>query len=160
MMAIDEAGWVAFGFIVFCAIAWKYGAKPFVNVLQARADEVQKKLEEAEALRQEAKEVLNNYKILQQEAEEEAKNIILRAQENAKNLQKSAEENTNKLILRQEEQIKQKIKAAEKQALIDVKNIVVDLSISASEKCLNKEMNEKKSNDMILQSSKSFNINA
>tara|TARA_B100001996_G_scaffold364274_1_gene333163 strand:+ start:1259 stop:1741 length:483 start_codon:yes stop_codon:yes gene_type:complete len=160
MMAIDEAGWVAFGFIVFCAIAWKYGAKPFVNVLQARADEVQKKLEEAEALRQEAKEVLNNYKILQQEAEEEAKNIILRAQENAKNLQKSAEENTNKFILRQEDQIKQKIKAAEKQAIIDVKNIVVDLSISASEKCLNKEINEKRSNDMILESSKSLNVNA
>ena len=160
MMAIDEAGWVAFGFIVFCAIAWKYGAKPFVNVLQARADEVQKKLEEAEALRQEAKEVLNNYKILQQEAEEEAKNIILRAQENAKNLQKSVEENTNKFILRQEDQIKQKIKAAEKQAIIDVKNIVVDLSISASEKCLNKEINEKRSNDMILESSKSLNVNA
>ena len=160
MMAIDEAGWVAFGFIVFCAIAWRYGAKPFVNVLQARADEVQKKLEEAEALRQEAKEVLNNYKILQQEAEEEAKNIILRAQENARNLQKSAEENTNKFILRQEDQIKQKIKAAEKQAIIDVKNIVVDLSISASEKCLNKEINEKRSNDMILESSKSLNVNA
>ena len=128
--------------------------------LQSRADEVQKKLEEAEKLRLEAKEVLNNYKILQQEAEEEAKNIILRAKENAKHLQKSAEENTNKFILRQEDQIKQKIKAAEKQALIDVKNIVVDLSILASEKCLNKEMNEKKSNDMILQSSKSFNINA
>ena len=159
-MAIDEAGWVALGFVVFCIIAWKYGAKPFVNILQSRADEVQRKLEEAEKLRLEAKEVLNNYKILQQEAEEEAKNIILRAKENAKHLQKSAEENTNKFILRQEDQIKQKIKAAEKQALIDVKNIVVDLSISASEKCLNKEMNEKKSNDMILQSSKSFNINA
>jgi len=159
-MAIDEAGWVTFGFVVFCIIAWRYGAKPFLNILQSRADEVQKKLEEAEKLRLEAKEVLNNYKILQQEAEEEAKNIILRAKENAKHLQKSAEENTNKLILRQEEQIKQKIKAAEKQALIDVKNIVVDLSISASEKCLNKEMNEKKSNDIILQSSKSFNINA
>ena len=131
-----------------------------MNILQSRADEVQKKLEEAEKLRLEAKEVLNNYKILQQEAEEEAKNIILRAKENAKHLQKSAEENTNKFILRQEDQIKQKIKAAEKQALIDVKNIVVDLSISASEKCLNKEMNEKKSNDMILQSSKSFDINA
>ena len=159
-MVINEAGWVAFGFIIFCIIAWRYGAKPFVEVLEARANEVKEKLAEAETLRNEAKEVLNNYKILQQEAAVEAKHIILRAEENAKHLQKSAEENTNKFILRQEDQIKQKIKAAEKQALIDVKNIVVDLSISASGKCLNKEMNEKKSNDMILQSSKSFNINA
>ena len=138
----------AIGFIIFCIIAWRYGAKPFVDVLESRANEVKEKLAEAETLRNEAKEVLNNYKILQQEAAVEAKNIILRAEENAKHLQKSAEENTKKLILRQEEQIKQKIKAAEKQALIDVKNIVVDLSISASEKCLNKEMNEKKSNDI------------
>ena len=157
-MAIDEAGWVAFGFVVFCIIAWRYGAKPFVNILQSRADEVQNKLEEAEKLRLEAKEVLNNYKILQQEAEEEAKNIILRAKENAKHLQKSAEENTNKFILRQEDQIKQKIKAAEKQALIDVKNIVVDLSIAASQECLTNEIDQKKSNDLILESSKNLTI--
>ena len=155
-MIINEAGWVTFGFIIFCILAWRYGAKPFVEVLEARANEVKEKLSEAETLRNEAKEVLNNYKILQQEAEEEAKNIILRAEENAKHLQKSAEENTKKLILRQEEQIKQKIKAAEKQALIDVKNIVVDLSIAATQECLTNEIDQKKSNDLILESSKNL----
>ena len=34
-MLINEAGWVAFGFIIFCIIAWRYGAKPFVDVLEA-----------------------------------------------------------------------------------------------------------------------------
>ena len=86
-MVINEAGWVAFGFIIFCIIAWRYGAKPFVEVLESRANEVKEKLAEAETLRNEAKEVLNNYKILQQEAAVEAKNIILRAEENAKHLQ-------------------------------------------------------------------------
>ena len=146
-MVINEAGWVAFGFVIFCIIAWRYGAKPFVDVLESRANEVKEKLAEAETLRNEAKEVLNNYKILQQEAAVEAKNIILRAEENAK-----------KLILRQEEQIKQKIKAAEKQALIDVKNIVVDLSIAASQECLTNEIDQKKSNDLILESSKNLTI--
>ena len=130
-MVINEAGWVAFGFVIFCIIAWRYGAKPFVDVLESRANEVKEKLAEAETLRNEAKEV---------------------------HLQKSAEENTKKLILRQEEQIKQKIKAAEKQALIDVKNIVVDLSIAASQECLTNEIDQKKSNDLILGSSKNLTI--
>ena len=43
-MLINEAGWVAFGFIIFCIIAWRYGAKPFVDVLEARANEVKEKL--------------------------------------------------------------------------------------------------------------------
>ena len=54
-MLINEAGWVAFGFIIFCIIAWRYGAKPFVDVLEARANEVKEKLSEAENLRNEAK---------------------------------------------------------------------------------------------------------
>jgi F-type H+-transporting ATPase subunit b len=75
-MIINEAGWGTFGFIIFCIIAWRYGAKPFVDVLESRANEVKEKLAEAETLRNEAKEVLNNYNILQQEAAEEANNII------------------------------------------------------------------------------------
>ena len=158
-MFINEAGWVAIGFVVFCLIAWRYGAKPFVEVLDNRAKQVQAKLEEAEKLRQEAKKVLNNYKIQQEEAEQEAINIVARAEEHAKQLQINAEQNTKKLISRQEEQAKQKINAAEKQALVDVKNLVIDLSIKASEETLKNEMDEKKSSSLILDSSKNLNLN-
>ena len=156
-MLINEAGWVAFGFIIFCIIAWRYGAKPFVDLLEARANEVKEKLSEAENLRNEAKEVLDNFKVLQKEAENEAENIILRAKENAKQLQITAEENSKKFISRQEEQIKQKIKAAEKQALLDVKNLVVDLSVEATKEYLIKEIDEKHSNKLVLDSSKTLN---
>ena len=108
-------------------------------------------------MRKEAKEVLDNYKILQKEAENEAENIILRAKENAKQLQITAEENSKKFISRQEEQIKQKIKAAEKQALLDVKNLVVDLSVEATKEYLIKEIDEKHSNKLVLDSSKTLN---
>ena len=105
----------------------------------------------------EAKEVLDNFKVLQKEAENEAENIILRARENAKQLQITAEENSKKFISRQEEQIKQKIKAAEKQALLDVKNLVVDLSVEATKEYLIKEIDEKHSNKLVLDSSKTLN---
>ena len=94
---------------------------------------------------------------LQKEAENEAENIILRAKENAKQLQITAEENSKKFISRQEEQIKQKIKAAEKQALLDVKNLVVDLSVEATKEYLIKEIDEKHSNKLVLDSSKTLN---
>ena len=126
-MLINEAGWVAFGFIIFCIIAWRYGAKPFVDVLEARANEVKEKLSEAENLRNEAKEVLDNFKVLQKEAENEAENIILRAKENAKQLQITAEENSKKFISRQEEQIKQKIKDLNLRNSIFVDNTASDI---------------------------------
>ena len=158
-MFINEAGWGAIGVVIFCLIAWRYGAKPFVEVLDNRAKQVQDKLEEAEQLRKEAKDVLNNYKRLQQEAEQEAKNILERAEEHAKQLQINAEENTKALIARQEKQAKQKINAAEKQALVDVKNLVIDLSIKASEETMKDEIDEKKSTSLILDSSKKLNLN-
>ena len=123
-----------------------------MDVLEARANEVKEKLSEAENLRNEAKEVLDNFKVLQKEAENEAENIILRAKENAKQLQITAEENSKKFISRQEEQIKQKIKAAEKQALLDVKNLVVDLSVESTKEYLIKEIDEKHSNKLVLDS--------
>ena len=63
------------------------------------------------------------------------------------------------LISRQEEQAKQKINAAEKQALVDVKNLVIDLSIKASEEALKHEIDKKKSTSLILDSSKKLNLN-
>ena len=84
-------------------------------------------------------------------------NIILRAKENAKQLQITAEENSKKFISRQEEQIKQKIKAAEKQALLDVKNLVVDLSVEATKEYL-KQQEENKPKTYIFFFNKSFKI--
>ena len=127
------------------------------NKEERKINEVKEKLSEAENLRNEAKEVLDNFKVLQKEAENEAENIILRAKENAKQLQITAEENSKKFISRQEEQIKQKIKAAEKQALLDVKNLVVDLSVEATKEYLIKEIDEKHSNKLVLDSSKTLN---
>ena len=109
-MLINEAGWVAFGFIIFCIIAWRYGAKPFVDVLEARANEVKEKLSEAENLRNEAKEVLDNFKVLQKEAEKEAENIILRAKENAKQLQITAEETLKNLFPVRKNKLNKKLK--------------------------------------------------
>jgi F-type H+-transporting ATPase subunit b len=109
-MLINEAGWVAFGFIIFCIIAWRYGAKPFVDVLEARANEVKEKLSEAENLRNEAKEVLDNFKVLQKEAENEAENIILRAKEMLNSFKLQLRKTLKNLFLVRKNKLNKKLK--------------------------------------------------
>ena len=158
-MYINEAGWVAIGFCIFCIIAWRYGAKPFADLLDNRGKEIKGKLEEAEALRMEAKEVLQKYKILHEQAEIDSKNIIKKAEENAKLFQIQAEQNAKNQLKRQEAQTKQKIINAEKKAIFEIRNLTVDLAISASETILSNELDEKKSENLVQQSIKNININ-
>ena len=61
------------------------------------------------------------------------------------------------LFLVRKNKLNKKIKAAEKQALLDVKNLVVDLSVEATKEYLIKEIDEKHSNKLVLDSSKTLN---
>jgi F-type H+-transporting ATPase subunit b len=158
-MHINEAGWVAIGFVVFCILAWRFGAKPFVELLEKRGQEVKDKLDEAESLRIEAKEILQKYKKLHEQAEIDAKNIVKRANDNAKLLQKDAEEAAKKSLKRQENQTKEKIIAAEKKATLEIKNLTVDLALKASEILLKDEMNNKLATKLIIDSTKKINLN-
>ena len=60
---------------------------------------------------------------------------------------------------RQEAQTKQKIINAEKKAIFEIRNLTVDLAISASETILSNELDVKKSENLIKQSIKNININ-
>ena len=155
-MLINEAGWVAIGFVIFCLIAWKYGLKPFSEMLDERAQKIKEKLEEAEKLRSEAKAVLLKYKNLHLEAEKDVKKIIDRAKENAKALQLNSQKIAEKNLKRQEEQAIAKINSAENQAIKEINDLTADLSIEASRKILSSNIDNTSDSKSIKQSIKNI----
>ena len=159
-MLINEAGWVAIGFLIFCLIAWRYGLKPFSEMLNDRAQKIKEKLEEAEKLRLEAKEVLLKYKNLHIEAEKDVKKIIDRAKENAKILHLNSQKIAEKNLQRQEEQAIAKINSAENQAIKEIKDLTTDIAIDASEKILSLKIDSATDSKLIKQSIKNMNLSS
>ena len=159
-MLINEAGWVAIGFLIFCLIAWRYGLKPFSEMLNDRAQKIKEKLEEAEKLRLEAKEVLLKYKNLHLEAEKDVKKIIDRAKENAKALQLNSQKIAEKNLKRQEEQAIAKINSAENQAIKEINDLTADLSIEASRKILSSNIDNTLDSKSIKQSIKNIHLSS
>ena len=159
-MLINEAGWVAIGFVIFCLIAWKYGLKPFSEMLDERAQKIKEKLEEAEKLRSEAKAVLLKYKNLHLEAEKDVKKIIDRAKENAKALQLNSQKTAEKNLKRQEAQAIAKINSAENQAIKEINDLTADLSIEASRKILSSNIDNTLDSKSIKQSIKNIHLSS
>jgi F0F1-type ATP synthase membrane subunit b/b' len=53
-MYFDETAWVAIAFILFIALVWKKGSKAITSTLDDRSLLIQKELDEAKSLKEEA----------------------------------------------------------------------------------------------------------
>ena len=69
-MHFDAEFWVAAAFVCFVAILWKVGAfSSLIQALDHRSEQIARELEEARVLRDEARQVLEEYQHKRLEAE-------------------------------------------------------------------------------------------
>ena len=156
-MFINEAGWVAIGFFVFILIAWRFGARPISDFLDQRGNQIKEKLQEAKNLRNEANELLNKYKQLKLDAEKEAIELINKAENTVKQMTLHAEKMSKETIKQKETQVINKIKGAETQALLDIKNLTIELAIKSSEDILASKLSDENAKTILEDSVKKLN---
>ena len=75
----DPTLWVAVGFVIFVAAAYKPAAKAVVKMLDGRADAIRRSLDEAASLREEAQQLLAEYQRKQRDAVKETEDMLSRA---------------------------------------------------------------------------------
>ena len=75
-MYFDETAWVAIAFILFIALVWKKGSKAITSTLDDRSLLIQKELDEAKLLKEEALEELRKSIQIQQNSSDEFEKII------------------------------------------------------------------------------------
>lgn len=114
---LNESAFVAIGFIIFVALAYKKIAAALASMLDERSAGIKSQLDEAKSLREEAAAELAKYQKLQRDAAKEAKTIIANAEAAAERIREQAAEKAKESIARREAQAAAKIKAAE-QALV------------------------------------------
>ena len=123
----EAESWVGVGLILF------FGLVTYLKVpgaagkaLDDRAAKIQAALDEAQALRDEATQLLNALRQQRAETERQAAEMIAAAEAEAKRLETEAK-------AKLEEQIVRRIKLAEQQAAQDVKAAAVEIAAQAAE---------------------------
>ena len=144
-MTIDATFWVAISFFIFFGIlVYLKVPQKINNLLTDEINEIKKELNEAERLKFEAKNLLSNYENKIDKSKKETREIINSAK---KDSEKNILEKTKKfhqLIENKNKYAEQKIIQMKENALKDIKNISVKVSMEADEHLIKNSIDKNK----------------
>lgn len=134
--------WSLITFLILLGLLYKFAFNPLMRMQKARQDSIHQAITEAEALRDEAQELLANYKQQLAEAREEATAIIERARKAGESskaeLLEEARAQAEATLAKAREQIERDTR----QALQRIREEVADLTVAATEKVARKSLTE------------------
>jgi F-type H+-transporting ATPase subunit b len=126
--------WSLITFLALVALLYKYAFHPLIRLQKARQDEIHQSIQEAERLRDEAQELLANYKQQLSEAREEAATIIDRARKAGESTKAEVLEEARVQAEATLAKARQQIERDTNQALQKIREEVADLTVAATEK--------------------------
>ena len=144
-MNIDATFWVAVSFFIFAGgLIYLKIPQKINDVLSNKIKETKNELEEAEKLKDEAKTLLSNYENKLTRSLDETKDIVDKAKKDGeKNLIDSTEK-FYQLIDYKKKSLSEKIDQMKDEAINEIKNISIEISIEAAEKIVKKSIDKKK----------------
>ena len=144
-MNIDATFWVAVSFLIFIGVVFYFKVPQKVSqFLDESIKKIKEEIDNAEKLKDEAKNILGEYESKVSKSKEEIKNLIQRAEKQAEsNIIKTNEEFHN-IVENRKKAAEEKIRQMKAQAIKDVRNSSVDIAISSVEKIINNSIDKKK----------------
>jgi len=136
-MLYETETWVALAFLLFVAgLAYIGVHRMIAKSLDERAARIKAELDEAKKLKDEAAQLLADYRRKRDEAETEALGIIAGAKAEADRLAAEAKMKIEEFVARRTKMAEVKIAQAEAQAAADVRSAAAEAAVAAAEKLL------------------------
>ena len=144
-MTIDATFWVAVSFFIFlgCLIYLKVPQK-INNALTEQINKMRKELDEAEKLKVEAKNLLSNYENKIDKSKKEVLEIINLAKKDSEKTILEKTEKFHQTMESKKKNAEQKIVQMRENALRDIKNISVKISMEAVEHLIKNSIDKNK----------------
>jgi len=140
-MYFDATFFNAVGLALFILLLGYFGVHTIINgALDRRGQMIEKELDEARRLREEAEAVLASYTAKAAQAQAEAEAIVAQAREEAEAIAAEAAQRMEEFVARRTKQAETKIAMAEAQAANDVRAAAADAAVAAAEKVLRAQM--------------------
>ena len=152
-MTIDATFWVAISFFIFLGVLIYFKIPHKVtDVLNENISKIKDQINEAEKLKEEAKNILSEHEKKISNSKAEVKLMIDKANESAeKNIIKTNKEFHN-LMENRKKNAEERIKQMKTQALKDIKNTSVKIAIESVEKLLKNSIDKSKLDKIYLSS--------
>ena len=127
----SEIFWIAVAGVIFVALVYKKIGNAAGSRLDARSEDIRKELDDALALKEEAKKFLADARQKQKNAEEKAKKIILHAREESVRIVEESKQKADESIALRQKSADDKIAAYEAAAMADIRRNLLGLAIDA-----------------------------
>ena len=141
---------VLLAFLLFIGILVYFKVPGLVGkMLDDRASGIQSDLDEARALREEAKELLASYERKHKEVQEQADRIVASAKEEAASAAETAKADIVSSVARRLAGAEEQIAAAQAAAVKDIRNQAVTVAVGAAQDLIAGQMDAKGTNALI-----------
>ena len=133
-MIIDATFWVSISFLIFIGVLIYFRIpQKVVNALNENIDSIKNEVDNAESLKEESKNILSEYEKKISNAKNEVKEMIEAAMEEADKTVLKTNEDLHVQMENRKKNTEDRIKQMKNQALKDIKNASVKISIQAVE---------------------------
>ncbi len=152
-MIIDATFWVAISFFIFFGVLiYLKVPQKINNSLNNQIGEIKKELNEAEKLKIESKNLLSNYENKIDKSKKEVREIINSAKKDSEKMIVEKTQKFHQIMEDRRKNAEQKINLMKENALKDIKNTSIKISIEAVESLINNSIDKKKLEKFYLQS--------
>ena len=144
-MTIDATFWVAISFFIFIGgLIYLKIPQKINNSLTNQINEMKKEIEEAKKLKIEAKDLLSNYEDKIDKSKKETQEIITLAKKDSEKIILEKTEKFHSAIENKKKSVEQKITQMKENALKDIKNVSVKISMEAVEHLIKNSIDKNK----------------
>jgi len=152
-MTIDATFWVAVSFFIFFGVLiYLKVPQKISNSLTDQINEMKKELDEAEKLKIEAKNLLSNYENKIDKSKKETQEIINLAKKDSEKTILEITKKFHQIIENKKKNAEQKIVQMKENALKDIKNISVKISMEAVEHLIKNSIDKSKLEKLYIKS--------
>jgi F-type H+-transporting ATPase subunit b len=132
-MLLEAEFWVAAAFVILMGVFAYFGIhKTILSALDHRSDRIQKELDDARRLKEEAAKLVEEYRARRASAEREAQEIVTNAKAEAERIAAEAKVKMEEFVARRTKTAESKIAQAESQAIADVRAAAAEAAVSAA----------------------------
>lgn len=142
--------WVGFTFCLVVVLLAKPLGKALSVALQKRSDDIENKINEAEQLLTQAQGVLEKYKKQCEKVDGEVSAIMKKTDDLVVRLEKDAKEKFDASLKKQEENSMKRLKAEKEEAVMQIRDAVVGLSVKTAQELLKQKVTPQQNRELML----------
>lgn len=142
--------WVAVAFVILMGVFGYFGVhRTILKALDNRRDRIQKELDDARRLKEEAVKLVEEYRTRRASAEREAQDIITNAKADAERIAAEAKAKMEDFVARRTKTAESKIAQAETQAIADVRAAAAEAAVTAASSIMTQSVKGSVADDLI-----------